>query len=620
MKTILYDIETNGLLDEVSTLHCIVTVDTDTEEYRVFHDSPQFLPCAGTLAEGVAYLGQADRTAGHNILEYDAPVLAKLGYVGRTHVTQDRTRMLDTLVLSRLVYSDRKERDFALHSEDRLDGKYIGQHSIAAWGQRLGLAKGEQPDDWSTFTQEMLTYCIRDVEVNLKLYRVLIKRLPEFEAGGLTTVELEHLFAGQLFDQEQRGVQLDRKAGERLLQDLRIKRDLAEKAIHEAFPSVKQMYSKTSTGKQRRYRDKETGELRDHKLIPFNPGSRQQLAARLIKKYGWAPKELTASGKPAMHEDILRDLSDIYPEAGAALEWNICNSRIAVLEDGPTGYFRLADKNGVLHGRCLHIGTVTHRCAHSKPNTGNVTSIRKPYGKELRSMFIPFRGYVQAGFDADGLELRMLAHYLAEFDGGRYAEAVLRGDKSQGTDPHSIHARAISEVIPCDRDTGKTVTYALLYGAGDMRLGKTFGKGSQLGKRIRASMRKNINGLDPLMNKIAAEVGESGSILSLDGRRVGIRHSHAALNSLLQSAGATVMRWVPVVLESILPGFGITPGRDFLQTGHVHDEIQGSLRPGLEDNYTAAVEAAFNLVTEYLQLRVPVTGSVDFGASWKDTH
>ena len=321
-----------------------------------------------------------------------------------------------------------------------------------------------------------------------------------------------------------------------------------------------------------------------------------------------------------MVEDVLRDLVDIYPEVGYVLEWSICNSRIAVLEDGPSGYFKLADDQDVLHGRTLHIGTVTHRCAHSKPNTGNVTSIRKPYGKELREVFRAFPGYIQAGFDADGLELRMLGHYLAEFDGGAYGVAVTSGDKATGTDPHSLHAKAISEAVACDRDTGKTCTYAFLYGAGDSRLGKTFGKGSGLGKKIRAALRRNIDGLAPLLSRLEGEVQSSGSIYSLDGRRTGIRHEHAALNSLLQTAGAVVMRWVPVYLDRILPEYGIIPGEDWLQTGHIHDEVQGSLRAAHKEGFSRAVEAAFAMATQALDLRVPVSGTAEFGMSWADTH
>lgn len=620
MKTIIYDLETDGLLSEVSKMHCLVTIDADSGEERVFHDSPQFLPCAGTLAEGVAYLGQADRTAGHNILGYDAPVLAKLGYVDRTHVSQDRTKMLDTVVLSRLVYSDRKERDFALHAQEKLQGKYIGAHSLGSWGDRLGFPKADYNGGWAEFSQEMLDYCIQDVRVNHRLYQVLMKRLPHYSAGGLDTVTVEHLFAGQLEDQQTRGVKLDRKVGEKLLAHLHVRRTEMEEKIAEAFPPIKKFYKLTSKGVPRKVRCRETGELRDHKLLHFNPGSRQQLAARLIKAHGWVPKELTANGNPSMVEDVLRDLADIYPEVGHVLEWSICNSRIAILEDGPSGYFRLCDENDVLHGRTLHIGTVTHRCAHSKPNTGNVTSVRKPYGKELRQVFRAFPGYIQAGFDADGLELRMLGHYLAEFDGGTYGKAVVSGDKSKGTDPHSIHAKAISEAVPCDRDTGKTCTYAFLYGAGDARLGKTFGKGTGLGKKIRASLRKNIDGLAPLLASIEDQVRQTGSIISLDGRRTGIRHEHAALNSLLQTAGAVVMRWVPVYLERLLPDYGIIPGKDFLQTGHIHDEVQGSLRPHMEDNFSRAVEMAFTLTTESLGLRVPVSGTAEFGTSWADTH
>lgn len=623
-QVLVYDCETNGLLSTVSKLHCLVVQNVDGSDPKVFHDDPACKPRHGSLREGVDFLeGASDAVyAGHNILEYDAPVLHKLGLIKKDSPLLDPLRTLDTLVASRLVYSDRKERDFALNKKEKLPGRYIGQHSLAAWGHRIGEFKGDYDGGWEELSQDMLDYCIQDVNVNAKLLReVIIPRLPKFKSGGLTTVQVEHLFAKQLFEQQRRGVRLDKTAGIKLLEHLSIRRAELEEEIRKEFPDQVKPYKPYPNGKPRLLYCKIRNGKFDHKIIPFNPGSRQQLAARLIKKYGWVPRELTATHKPAMHEQVLLDLCDIYPEVKLILEWLICNSRITILADGPQSYFGLVDSEGLLHGRTTHIGTVTHRCAHSKPNLGNVTSVRKPYGLELRSIFIPFPGYEQAGWDADGLELRMLAHYLGRYDDGFYANAVLHGDKSKGTDPHSLHAGAISTVTPCDRDKGKTFTYAYLYGAGDEKLGKIAGGDRRLGKRVRASLGENIPGLSQLVKDIGIRAAQPGhSLSSLDKRRVGIRHEHAALNSLLQTAGAVVMRWVPVLFYEELEKVGIIPGEDFLQTGHIHDEVQGSLKLGLREPFQEALSCAFSRATEALKLRCPVTGSADFGSSWADTH
>jgi len=600
----------------------MVTQCVETGEVFCWHEDPTIQPCAGTIEEGVAYLLTADRWAGHNELEYDSQVLLKLGYIAENSPLLDPDKKLDTLILSRLVYSDRKEKDFVLFKQERLEGKFIGQHSLGAWGQRLGNKKGDYDGGWEEFSQAMLDYCVQDVALTTHLLvDVLLPQLPSFSAAGLTTVQAEHRFALQLFEQEQRGSPLDKEAGMALLERLSIRRAELMEEIKVDFPDLKHPYKPYPNGKPRLMYCKLREGKFDHKLIPFNPNSRKQLAARLTNKHGWVPKELTAKGEPAMHERVLLDLAQIYPEVGRVAEFIIVNNRISILQDGPQGYFKMADENHRLHGRTLHIGTVTHRCAHSKPNKGNVTSIRKPYGKELRSVFIPFPGFIQAGWDADGLELRMLAHYLGRYDGGEYAAAVLHGNKEEGTDPHSLHAKAISTVVDCDRDKGKNFTYAYLYGAGDMKLGKMGGGGKKLGRAIRNAMAENIPGLKALLRSIQDRVHQPDhSLISLDGRRVGIRHEHAALNSLLQTAGATVMRWVPVLHEGCMVRAGIVPGCDFKQTGHIHDEVQGSLRPGLEAAYQKTLEEAFAKTTDALQLRVPVTGTAEFGKSWADTH
>jgi len=629
MKTLLYDLETDNLLDKVTKVHCCVIADVKTGEIRAYHDDLTITPRYGTLEEGYAYLGTADRTSGHNILEYDSEVLKKLG--NPAPVITDRTRMVDTLVLSRLVYSDRKERDFALFKKERLSGKNVGQHSLGAWGERLGEPKGDFSKDFSTFTQAMLDYCIQDVTVNLKLYRVLTKQLPHFKSrDGLATWQVEHLFAGQLFDQQQRGVRLDRKVGQALADELAIRKGELEDLIQEAFPPRKQMYAiNKKTGKQTfRHCDQRNGKY-DHKMVPFEPNSRAQLAARLQQKHSWVPRELTAKGNPVMQERVLVDLGDVYPEVKAVAEYYIVNARLSILRESKNSYFSLMDEHGLLHGRTLHIGAGTHRCSHSKPNVGNVTSTRKPYGKRMRSIFIPYRGdepgiepgeYEQAGYDADALELCMQAHYLAKWDGGAYGKVVKEGNKEEGTDAHSLNAAVISTIVPCTRTHGKNTIYALNYGAADLKLGKMHGGGKQLGAQIRKALSEGTPGMKELNAWLAGLLDDGGNIISLDGRRIGIRHNHTALNTLLQGGGAVVMKWVPVVLEQILPRYGIVPGRDYYQTGHIHDECQGSLRKGLRDPFRAAVSQAFATVSEVLDLRVPVSGTADFGASWLDTH
>lgn len=614
---LVFDIETNGLLDELHTVHCIAVASPSadsSEEVLLYHDDPEITPCAGSVKEGVdhlvAHVEKGGKLAGQNIIGFDAPALEKL-YGVRWRATD----LYDTAVWSRLIYSDRRERDFRLKEQDRIDGRYIGQHSLASWGSRLGFPKGDPGGDWETFTQAMADYCRQDVAVNCKLYQVLSKRLPEGDCHVW-----EARFADQCERMGRRGVQLDRPAAMRLLRELEDRKMALEDEIQEVFPPKFVRHKPYPNGKPRMIMCKYRGEKHPDKMIPFNPGSRQQLARRLSDQFGWVPRELTAKGNPALHEKALMDVARAYPIAAKVAEYHIIRARIGVLSDGDQAYFKLCDDNDVLHGRTIHSGTVTGRCAHRSPNTGNICSIRKPYGKEMRSIFIPFAGYRQAGFDADGLELRMLANRLAPYDGGAYAQSVHSGTKEDGTDVHSLHARAISEIHEVTRDEGKTVTYGWLYGAGDKLLGRLVKGGAKKGAAVRRALTKKIEGMEPLLDELQRQFKAEGSVHSLLGMRVGIRHEHAILNSQLQSDGAAVMKVVPVILDDLLEDAGVIPGKDWLQTGHIHDEVQGSLRPGLEETFANCVDRAFKLTEELLKVQVPLIGSAEFGNSWAQTH
>lgn len=573
------------------------------DEPRAFHGD--------TLQLGLSALREQDVLVGHNIQGFDLPALRKCGQGA------DPAYVEDTIVWSRLCFSDRKEQDFGLHKKRLINPQYIGQHSLRSWGNRLGIAKGEYKGGFETFSQEMLDYCIQDVKVTRALWRFLRPILPKWESPtGITTAQIEGYFAGFCQDLETVGVQVDEKAAERLLGILLKRRAELDDELHKTFlPRVERYAVNAKTGKQT-LRAGPDGSKVDHKLVPFNPNSRQQLADRLIEKYGWVPEDFTKTGDPVMAEEVLLGLSDCYPEAKIAAERFVVQARIGILEEGNGSYLRLCDKAGRLHGRFIHIGTVTHRCSHRTPNLGNPTSITKPFGREIRSLFVPVQGYTFAGGDASGLELRMLGHYLARWDGGTYASVV------DGGDPHSLHRDAINSGtgLGVDRNTTKTLGYAWLYGAGDEKLGRTVGRDRKMGARIRAALRDKIDGMSPLLSSLEEAVKNRGYILSLDRRRVGLRKSHAALNSLLQSAGAVVMRWFPYFLKRRLEQEGIRWGTDYIPHLHVHDELQGSLRPEYMDPFRVCFERAFEDTAAELGLRVPLKCEVKFGRNWAETH
>jgi DNA polymerase-1 len=612
LKRLLFDLETDGLLPELTKIHCLVLVDPESDdEPETYHNDVLLQPRHGTLRDGVSLLRSADVLSGHNVSGFDLPALLRCGDAIQAGAVED------TIVWSRLVFSDRKEQDFGLRKKHRIDPKYIGQHSLGSWGNRLGIAKGEYTGDFKEFTQEMLDYCIQDVKVNRALWRFLRPLLPQWVSpGGISTVQIESFFNQFCLDLETVGVQVDERAADILLGVLLRRRAELDDELHRTFPPVRVPYAVNArTGKQT-YRVDGEGTKVDHKLVPFNPGSRQQLADRLIAKYGWVPEDFTKTGDPVMAEEVLLGLSDIYPEAKVAGERYVVQSRIGMLEEGQGAYLRLCDKQGRLHGRTIHIGTVTHRCAHKQPNQGNITSVDKPYGLEMRRLFLPFPGMILAGGDASQIELRLLGHYLAPWDGGAYAQVVDSGDV------HMLHCGAINAGtgLGLVRNASKGPTYAWLYGAQDERLGRIVGCDRKMGAKIRKALRTKIDGMAPLLKELEEIAAGRRYILSLDKRRVGLRKSHAALNTLLQSAGAVVMRWQPYFLKYRLEEAGIRWGTDYIPHLHVHDELQGSLRPQYMDAFRDAFTRAFEDTRAELGLRVPLRCEVKFGKNWAETH
>lgn len=611
MSVILFDLETDGLLDEVSKVHCLCITypHTEGDDVLSYHDDKE-LPRDGTLAEGLDKLREAGVLCGHNIAGYDLPVLRKLfdfDWHGEVH---------DTVVWSRLVYSDRRERDFALVDRNILPGRLVGAHSLESWGHRLGDNKGDYDGGWETFSQEMLTYCIQDVRLNAKLYHVLRSRLPKFAAGGFTTAQVETEFADMLETMGRVGVPFDAEACDDLLGKLRPRQLELEDQLRSAFPPKKEYYKINKRTGKRTQRRNEEGEMVDYKLIPFQPGSRIQLANALMDKYGWVPTNYTAKGDPQMVEEVMLDLADVYPEAKLAAELYIVKARIGTLETGNYSYIKCA-KDGRIHNRTLHIGTITHRSSHSRPNLGNPTSVRKPWGKEIRAMFVPVDSekFEYAGWDQSGLEHRMLGNALATYDRGNYAHIVDQGDI------HMLYLEAVERMgVKATRDQVKASGYAWLYGCGVDKLGAMNGGNRVLGSKIKKAFSKGIVGMDSLLKFLGHQARQYEGVLGLDGRRAGVRSSHSLLNTKLQMDGSICMRWMPVYLKQELAEHGIEWGVDYIPHLHVHDEMQGSLRKGLREPFTAAVQAANARTVAALNLRVPLRCDVVFGDNWLATH
>jgi DNA polymerase I-like protein with 3'-5' exonuclease and polymerase domains len=546
-NTVFLDIEADGL--NPTKVHCVVT--KRSNEAHLTHLSRRSL---------VDELARGGQVCGHNLIGYDLPVLHRLWGIRINH-----DRVVDTLVLSRLFHPD-------------LDGG----HSLAAWGGRLGFAKGDH-SDWSQLSDEMLEYCKRDVDVTHKLHDALMTQMRMF---GFTKhcVDLEHSVAFICKDQEDNGFEFNKQGAVELYEELTTRMHRIEKDLQQVFPPIV----------EERISDKTQKRLKD-KVTVFNVGSRQQIAERLTSK-GAVWKELTPAGKPKVDEATLKKQTDI-PEAKIILRYLLCQKRASHVDS----WIKAVGEDNRIHGRVRHIGAVTGRMAHSGPNMAQIPAVRAEYGKQCRSLFTVPDGRVLVGADASGLELRMLAHYM---DDPTYTNEILTGDIHTANQ----HAAGLD-----NRDDAKTFIYAFLYGAGDAKIGSIVGGSAAHGKRLKAAFLKNTPALADLRTETMADA-ETGFLSGLDGRRIRVRSAHAALNTLLQGAGAVVMKQAIVILYDLLERV------DFKLVAQVHDEWQIECKPEDADFIGKSCVNAMVFAGEVLQLNCPLNGEYRVGTSWCDTH
>jgi DNA polymerase-1 len=570
------DIETNGIedftrLSDLKKIHCIAIKCNDP----VAGFGPTEIFTADQLEEVRGILDRASTIIGHNIIGFDLRAIKKLM---NWEPKWDQT-VIDTVVTSRLCWPDIKEEDFA-----RVDRGFpknlIGRHSLEAWGHRLGLHKGKC-DQWDVYTPEMGEYCKNDVDVTVRLHHRIMEESPCF-----MSVNLEHDFAKIIQKQEESGVPFNMDAAATLYSTLVERKGILSKKLVDLFPP-KEVKLKTKT-----------------KYIPFNPGSRLQIAEGLIKKYGWKPDEFTPDGRAKVDEEVLSRLE--YQEAKLLSEYLLVEKRIGQLGDGNEGWMKLA-KNGRIHGRVNTNGAVTGRCSHSSPNLAQVPSVKSPFGKECRSLFYAPSGFKMVGVDASGLELRCLAHYMAKYDDGEYANTVIKGDV------HTTNQKAAGLET---RDQAKVFIYALVYGAGDEKIGKIIGGSRVTGRNVRTRFMSKVPALKKLKDDIEHALDQRGYLIGLDGRKLRPRSKHAALNTLLQSAGAILVKQATVLAWRAFHAAKL----EVTQVAHVHDEIQFIVREDNAEQVGQLTVDAIRKAGQVFKFRCPLDGEYRVGANWAETH
>jgi DNA polymerase I-like protein with 3'-5' exonuclease and polymerase domains len=573
---IVLDIETNSTHDKIWV---VVTRNIDTNEWFTFK-TPELLQ---------TYINNATEIVTHNGIFFDFPVLKKVW-----GIQVKKSQVVDTLVLARLC-----------------DPSIEGGHSLEAWGERLGHYKAPYKKIWSWLTEKplivddekgkkkdqsnlafdepvmsaLLWYCIQDTKVTVELYKHLTKEMEN--DFSKESIKLEHQVAIIIAEQERNGFKLNEASALSLLAKLKTKLDIIQTEMQELFPP------RVESGRTHQTSGKPLKDI----VEPFNPGSRQQIAERLIEK-GWKPKKHTEKGSVIVDEEVLASLD--YPEAKTLAEYMMLQKRIAQI----TSWLNAIGKDGRVHGRVITNGAVTGRMTHMSPNMAQVPNSGSPYGHECRDLWTVEKGYKLVGIDASGLELRMLAHYMND---NEYTNEVVSGD---------IHTANQTAAGLQTRNQAKTFIYAFLYGAGSAKIGQIVGGSAKEGQKLIDSFLRNTPKLKALREKVARIYAQKGWIPGLDGRKLLVRAEHSALNTLLQGAGAIVMKQAVVILHTNLRKAKI----DFKMVANVHDEWQIEVEESRAEEAGIMGREAIKEAGIVLNMRCPLDGEHKVGNSWKETH
>ena len=541
------DIETNL---KHNTIWCCSTYNLDTKEVKTWTNAQDFNK----------FIQQAVLIIAHNGISFDYPVLNR---VWKTSIRLSQVR--DTLVMSRLSSPSRE-----------------GGHSLANLAKLVNRTKKEYEDFEGGLTPEMIEYCQEDVIICGELYLYMLQELKGFSEQS---VDLEHKVQAIITKQEKHGFKLDTVKAQCLLGQWKRRLSDIEEELQTIFPPIVTQRFSEKTGKQ----------LKDDVEV-FNPGSRQQIAKRLVEK-GWKPTKHTEKGAVIVDESVL-DGVDI-PEAKRIAEYLLIQKRVAQVES----WLEFVSDERRVHGKVITNGAVTGRMTHHSPNMAQVPSSSSPWGHECRDCWTVDDGKVLVGADASSLELRMLAHYMKDES---YAKEIVEGD---------VHTKNQLAAGLETRAQAKTFIYALLYGAGPAKIGKIVGGSAKDGQELISTFLRNTPALKSLREKVE-RLSEQGTLPGLDGRKLQVRSAHAALNTLLQSAGAIVMKQGLVILSSKIQQQKLKA--NFV--ANVHDEWQIECSQEDADAVGKLAVSSIREAGEVLGLRCPLDGEYKKGTTWAQTH
>ena len=608
MQTI-FDIETNGFYQDCTTIHCIalkrIGIDNDVQLYT-----------QSNINDALDILENSEALIGHNIIQFDIPVLEKF-YPSRkfTH------NVLDTFNLSCIVFPQRQKhgledwgKDLGFEKFNPMTGK---EYTDEEWKER----KKTKDEAWDKYTSEMGAYCQQDVRVTeLVLWQCNVDEIPK------SVIELSNKFSWCISQQVINGHKIDTENLLKLNAQIEQDEVVAANELLSKLPSFTdytfKVYKRSNKNKNIKAGDIECIEV----ITPFNLSSTYHWMRYLKEKYDFNPPLVRRKGKdeptPSLDDEVLASIEDKYSEIKDLLLWKTANKIRKMIFNSDNSLYNLLDKDGIIHGKVYTDGTVSGRCSHNKPNLSTMPSVRTDdngpikgikgkYAYEVRNLFIPHDGYVQVGFDAKGLEYMCLAHYIN--DRHFSVDIIENGD---------IHTWTQQTLGFETRRQAKTFEYAYLYGAGKKKLAEGLSAGTGV-KYTVDDVNKAISkfvdalpGLGTLQDNLKNQYQQKGTITGLDGRELQARSEHSLLNLLLQSSGAVVMKNCLVYLREELSKTDV----DYKFTLNVHDEIQASVRPEHVEKYKECVYKAVDKTNKDLHLNCKLQVDIKVGRSWAECH
>ena len=578
-KRLFLDIETPMITGGSLPDKIFLIVGKDAESKEIFSFTEDKLEDFKTLVSNY------DEFVGHNIIGFDAPVIHKVLAID----LHQQGKVIDTLVLSRLFNPVRE-----------------GGHSLKSWGDALRFDKLDFKD-FSQYSDEMLTYCVRDVEVTEKVLTYLIRKYPDFAKEA---IRLEHDVSRIITQQERNGFLFDMGNAHLLLGKLREKINEIEAKVKERFIPLPTFVKEV---KPRRRKDgtlstvglnslgqgwvNVMGEFSLIEMKEFNLGSRQQIG-KYLQYFGWKPTKFTDKGHIIVDEKVLEGVEGI-PEAELIRNFLLLQKRIAQV----SSWVEAVAEDGRVHGRVITNGAITGRMSHMSPNMAQVPAVYSPYGTECRGLWVVPSGYKLVGVDASGLELRILSHYMNDKE---YIDAIINGD---------IHTTNQNLAGLDTRDQAKTFIYAFIYGAGDEKLGTIVGGNRSDGKKIKERFLRGTPALASFRQRVGKATGK-GWLRGIDGRRLIIRNRHSAVNTLIQGGGSIVMKKALILLDDYVRQNKL----EARPVANVHDEFQYEVLEAHADDFgKLAVNSIVNAGIE-LNIRCPLNGEYKSGNNWKETH